>query len=111
MYIADGTEYVRKVGSRQSVWDDVCYMTAGGLKKGDLEQRGSKIISKKRSALGKARFAQRNPFQKQEKKVEIETKKKVMFAPSDDDTPGPAPSAKRKRRRPRHKKKGKVAAV
>ena len=108
MYIADGTEYVRKVGSRQSVWDDVCYMTAGGLKKGDLEQRGSKIISKKRSALGKARFAQRNPFRK---KVEIETKKKVMFAPSDDDTPDPAPSTKRKRRRPRHKKKGKVAAV
>jgi hypothetical protein len=66
MYEKDGVEYVRKIGSRENVVAGSHYCTAGGLTKEQLIVRGAKIISKKRSEMGKARFEKRNPFQKEE---------------------------------------------
>ena len=64
MYVKDGVEYVRKVGSRQAVWDEVCFCTAGKLTKADLFQKGDRIVSKRRSELGKTRFKAANPFRR-----------------------------------------------
>ena len=106
MYTAvDGREYVRRYGSREEVFDEVCWQTAGKLKKDDLEKRGTRIVSKKRSALGKARFAQKNPFKKQE------DEKKPEQPASASDTPSAEPSAQRKKGRKRRGKKGRVAVV
>lgn len=62
MFVLDDIEYVRKYGDRQSVYDGVCYCTTGGLTKENLEKRGARIISKRRSALGKLRYKEKNPF-------------------------------------------------
>ena len=102
MYTAeDGREYVRRYGSREEVFDEVCWQTAGKLKKDDLEKRGSRIVSKRRSALGKARFAQKNPF----KKVDDEKK------PAVSDKPSSEPSARRKKGRKRKRERAQVAVV
>lgn len=84
MYKKDGVEYVRKVGTRQEVVDGTVYCTSGGLTQDELEVRGSRIISKKRSALGKARFQQRNPFvaapelpKQEEPEPEVTSKKRI----------------------------------
>ena len=66
MYTKDGAEYVRRYGTRLEVWDEVVFETAGHLKKDDLEKRKNKIVSKRRSALGKKRFAERNPFKNEQ---------------------------------------------
>ena len=66
----DGREYVRKVGTRQEVFDEVCFCTSGKLKKGDFILKNNKIVSKRRSQMGKKRFAEKgNPF-KSESSVE-----------------------------------------
>jgi hypothetical protein len=62
MYERDGVEYVRKVGSRLEVWDGVCFCTSGGLQKDQLIKKNNKIVSKKRSEMGKRRFEEKNPF-------------------------------------------------
>ena len=64
MYTNDGKEYVRKTGSRQEVWDEICFCTSGKLKKEDLIMKNGRIVSKRRSELGKRRFQAKNPFQK-----------------------------------------------
>ena len=72
MFIKDGVEYARKIGSRESVVAGSTYCTSGGLTKDQLIVRGSRILSKKRSELGKARFEKQNPFVKPEEKKEPE---------------------------------------
>ena len=58
----DGNVYCRKFGNRREVLDGVAYCTSGKLTADRLEERGGKIISKKRSEMGKARYAEKNPF-------------------------------------------------
>ena len=71
MYIKDEVEYIRKIGSRESVVAGTAYCTSGGLTKDQLIVRGKRILSKKRSEMGKARFEKANPFvQGDEKKEE-----------------------------------------
>ena len=67
----DGAEYVRKVGSRQEVWDRVVYCTSGKLTRENLELKGGKLISKRRSALGKKRYSKGAVFQKKPPAPEI----------------------------------------
>jgi hypothetical protein len=62
MFVHEGTEFIRKYGNRTEVFDGTCYCTSGKLTKKDLELRGSRIISKKRSKLGKERYKAKNPF-------------------------------------------------
>ena len=93
MYEKDGVEYVRKIGSRENVVAGSHYCTAGGLTKEQLIVRGAKIISKKRSEMGKARFEKRNPFQKEEddeKSEPLKTKASVAVV---------RPRVRRRRRR------------
>ena len=75
MYVKDGTEYIRKIGSRESVVAGTSYCTSGGLTKDQLIVRGNRILSKKRSEMGKARFEKGNPFvgTPEEKKEEEST--------------------------------------
>ncbi len=92
MYERDGVEYVRKTGSRLEVWDAVCFCTSGGLQKDQLIKKNNKIVSKKRSEMGKRRFEEKNPF----------GGKKVTFVEETIDKPDPEPALpkpKRKRRR------------
>ena len=65
VFVYGEKQYCRKRGSRREVLDELCYCTSGGLTAGDLEERDGKIISKKRSAAGKSRYAAKNPFKKQ----------------------------------------------
>jgi hypothetical protein len=65
VFVYEGKQYCRKRGSRREVLDELCYCTSGGLTAGDLEERDGKIISKKRSAAGKSRYAAKNPFKKE----------------------------------------------
>jgi hypothetical protein len=67
MYEKDGTEYVRKTGTRLEVWDGVCFCTSGGLKRDQLIKKNNKIVSKRRSEMGKRRFEEKNPFSGQKK--------------------------------------------
>lgn len=70
MFVKDGVEYSRKIGSRESVVAGTTYCTSGGLTKDQLIVRGNRILSKKRSEMGKARFEKKNPFVQDEKKEE-----------------------------------------
>lgn len=99
MYLKDGVEYVRKVGSRQAVWDGICFCTAGKLTKDDLFQKGDKIVSKRRSELGKTRFKQSNPFRKVSAVSDDEKSALVV------ETPSPAPVAQPVRQRVRRKRR------
>ena len=65
VFVYGEKQYCRKRGSRREVLDELCYCTSGGLTAGDLEERDGKIISKKRSAAGKSRYAAKNPFKKE----------------------------------------------
>ena len=65
VFVYEDKQYCRKRGSRREVLDELCYCTSGGLVAGDLEERDGKIISKKRSAAGKSRYAAKNPFKKE----------------------------------------------
>ena len=76
MYVKEGTEYIRKIGSRESVVAGTSYCTSCGLTKDQLIVRGNRILSKKRSEMGKARFEKGNPFVRgtpEEKKEEEST--------------------------------------
>ena len=53
------------VGSRAEVWHGVAKKTKGGLTKDDLTQnKYGRIVSKKRSQLGKRMFHNIKPFMK-----------------------------------------------
>ena len=59
----NGREYVRKIGTRQEVFDEVCFCTSGKLEKKDFILKNNKIVSKRRSQMGKKRFLEKgNPF-------------------------------------------------
>ena len=62
MYEHEGVQYARKYGTRIEVFTGIAYCTSGRLIKDNLVQKGDKIISKKRSAMGTVRFRDRNPF-------------------------------------------------
>ena len=62
MYEKNGKSYVRKIGSRSDVWNELCFCTSGGLEKQHLVERNGKLVSKKRSEMGKKRFQEQNPF-------------------------------------------------
>ena len=84
MYEADGKEYVRKVGTRQEVVDGIVYCTSGGLKLDDLEVGGRKIVSKKRSALGRQRFEAKNPFVREDPKPSPPKRRRARRRRRDD---------------------------
>ena len=86
-FVIEEQQFVRKRGNRREVLDGVAYCTSGGLCAHDLEERNGKIISKKRSAMGKKRYASKNPFQR----VEDEKKPEVV--------PEVVPPKKRKRKK------------
>jgi hypothetical protein len=56
---ASGAGRVKARGTREEVFHGVARQTSGGLKKGDLMQRGNKYVSKAASKVAKARFAER----------------------------------------------------
>ena len=91
MYEQNGKRYLRKVGSRQEVWDEVVYCTSGRLTKDDLERRpNGKIISKRRSAQGKERYKTKIPFLDSYRR----TKARLAWAATrDDDTKQGTPGA------------------
>ena len=76
----EGKTYCRKYGNRQEVWSQICYMTSGKLTIDDLDERGGKIISKRKSNQGKQRYKTNNPF-KVEKKQEDEKQEEVISGP------------------------------
>mgnify|MGYP000167092121 CR=1 FL=1 len=76
-FVYEEQQYVRKRGNRREVLDGIAYCTSGGLCAADLEERNGKIISKKRSAMGKQRYAVKNPF----RPVEDEKKEVVSEVP------------------------------
>ena len=101
MYTHEGVEYVRRFGTRQEVWDEVCFQTAGKLIKDDLDQKGSRIISKKRSELGKKRFSEKNPFKKQA----VQDEKVSEPLPAVSDTPVAEPDRLLRKKKKKKKKK------
>jgi len=108
----DGTEYIRKIGSRQEVWDRVVYCTSGKLTRDCLELKGDKIISKRRSALGKQRYSKGNVFRKQEEEKKEPEVPKMEAAVSDEkaaeptaEPPSKRDGAQRLRKRPRQKRR------
>ena len=96
----DDKVYCRKFGNRREVLDGVAFCTSGKLTADRLEERGGKIISKKRSEQGKVRYAEKNPFSG---KVKVEPEPKVEVA-----KPKPKP---RKRRKAKAKAKAKKATT
>ena len=116
VYTVDGIEYIRKVGSRQEVWDKVVYCTSGKLTRDCLEERNGKIISKRRSQMGKKRFSDGSVFQKKsgteeekkepEKKKEPKRKRKIISEEKQDTSSKPyvardqPPWRRRRKRRP-----------
>ena len=119
-FVIEEQQFVRKRGNRREVMDGVCYCTSGGLCAADLEERNGKIISKKRSAMGKQRYATKNPFRpvEDEKKPEVVPeqkkkkrvrKKKVTIADPKKPEPEPpvllrVPVARTRRNRGRRRK-------
>ena len=87
-FVHEETQYVRKRGNRREVLDRVAYCTSGGLTFDCLEEKNGKIISKRRSQMGRERYATKNPFKAEEKKEEVkqaEAKpKKVKKAVAED---------------------------
>ena len=79
----DGNQYCRKFGSRREVVDGVSYCTTGKLTADRLEERDGKIISRKRSELGKVRYASKNPF-----KGKMKTQKPPKARAKPQDTLG-----------------------
>ena len=76
MFIHEGITYARKYGNRREVWDRVSFMTSGKLQRINLELRNGKLISKKRSKMGKERFKRKNPFVQ----LEVAPSKKVKIS-------------------------------
>ena len=71
-FVHEKKQFVRKRGNRREVLDGICYCTSGGLTADCLEERGGKIISKKRSKMGRERYATKNPFKADEKEAKDE---------------------------------------
>ena len=118
----DGNQYCRKFGSRREVVDGVAFCTTGKLTADRLEERDGKIISRKRSELGKVRYASKNPFKGKQKTQkppkarakpqEVEDEKDVT--PSPEPAPvsrPPAPRGRRKARRGRRGRRKRPVAV
>jgi hypothetical protein len=89
-------------------------MTSGKLTVDDLDERGGKIISKRKSNQGKQRYKTNNPFkmekkqEKEEKKQENDEKKpegEVISGPVVVDASRPR-KRRRRRRRPQPVKAG-----
>ena len=75
-FVHKGTQFVRKRGNRREVLDGLAYCTSGGLCAGDLEEvRDGRIVSKKRAAAGRQRYAEKNPFKKVEPEVQPQPQK------------------------------------
>ena len=75
-FVHKGTQFVRKRGNRREVLDGLAYCTSGGLCASDLEEvRDGRIVSKKRAAAGRQRYAEKNPFKKVEPDEKISPKK------------------------------------
>ena len=90
MYIVDGKEYVRKCGTRREVYDEVCFCTSGKLKKEDLIMKNNKLVSKRRSEMGRKRFAEKgNPFKSDAKRD----------TPDDEKRPQPKQRKVRRKRK------------
>ena len=86
-FVHEETQYVRKRGNRREVLDRVAYCTSGGLTFDCLEEKNGKIISKRRSQMGRERYATKNPFKAEEKKEEVKAEakpKKVKKAVAED---------------------------
>ena len=66
-FVHEGAQFVRKRGSRAEVLSGIAFCTSGGLRADDLEEvRDGRIVSKKRAAAGRQRYAEKNPFTKVE---------------------------------------------
>ena len=111
-FILAEQQFVRKRGNRREVLDGVAYCTSGGLCAADLEERNGKIISKKRSAMGKQRYAEKNPFRpvEDEKSPPLAPevkKRKRKRTPKTDESPEKllrVPIARRRRTQGRRRK-------
>jgi len=89
-FVHEKKQFVRKRGNRREVLDGVCYCTSGGLTADCLEERGGKIISKKRSKMGRERYATKNPF-----KAEKEAKDEQPSSSDEKVEEKPAPVKKK----------------
>ena len=109
-FVYEDTQYVRKRGSRREVLDGICYCTSGGLLAEHLEDRNGKIISKKRSAMGRERYAEKNPFKVEEKQeevkeVKVKPKRKRKVTISSEPVLVRVPVGRRKRNQGRRRRK------
>lgn len=109
-FVYEDTQYVRKRGSRREVLDGICYCTSGGLLAEHLEDRNGKIISKKRSAMGRERYAEKNPFKVEEKQEEqevkeVKPKRKRKVTISSEPVLVRVPIGRRKRNQGRRRRK------
>ena len=118
----DGNQYCRKFGNRREVVDGVAYCTTGKLTADRLEERDGKIISRKRSELGKVRYASKNPFKGKEKPEkpkksrakpkDVEDEKEVTPSPEPEPVSRPpAPRGRRRVRRGRRVRKRRPVAI
>ena len=106
MYEKDGIQYARKYGSREDVIARTVYCTSGKLTLEDLEQRGKRIISKKRSALGKARYKKQNPFTQDAKDTSDDEKVESVVVPPIDVNVVSAKLSVKLRDRKRRRRRG-----
>ena len=110
-FVFEDKQFVRKRGSRREVLDGICFCTSGGLVADQLEDRNGKIISKRRSAMGKERYASKNPFKNvdeaepDEKVEEVKPKKKRKRVTVETTVPVRVPVARKKRTQARRRKK------
>ncbi len=73
------SEYSKKFGSREMVWNGIAYQTRSKLKKTDLVLNSKgKIVSKKKSLLAKERFKHRKNILKLSKEVEKVEKEEII---------------------------------
>ena len=110
----EGNQYCRKFGNRREVLDGIAYCTTGKLTADRLEDRNGKIISKRRSELGKQRYASKNPFKGTAlvpAAADVDEKQEVKPAsPEPVEQPRPVQKGKKARRNKRGKRKRRSAA-
>ena len=72
MYVSpEGQQFLKRYGSRVSVFEMESYQTSSGLKKGDLKQnRRGRIVSKRRSEMMLERYKKFGGLRKIEKEIE-----------------------------------------
>ena len=105
----EGRQYCRKFGNRREVLDGIAYCTTGKLTADRLEERNGKIISKKRSELGKKRYASKNPFKGSTLRpaaAVVEDEKQQEVKPVSPEPVEPPPQV-RKRKKARRGGRGK----